>query len=116
MLVRGFIKEDFHYTPYSTLSYLVLGDVELKTPFTLQILPNELPWGHIRNDAKMKNKDVKEDFNFTPKLYSSETENAYYASNFCQTNSLELNFMLSTYWYEDLSAYDIGIVLIWCIL
>ena len=115
MLVRGFIKEDFHYTPYSTLSYLVLGDVELKTPFTLQILPNELPWGHIRNDAKMKNKDVKEDFNFTPKLYSSETENAYYASNFCQTKSLELHFMLSTYWYEDLSAYDIGIVLIWCI-
>ena len=43
MLVRGNVKEDFHYTPYSTLSYLILGDVELKPPVIMPVLSKELP-------------------------------------------------------------------------
>jgi len=29
LLLQGYLKEDFHFTPYSTISYLVLGK---KTP------------------------------------------------------------------------------------
>ena len=28
MLIEGFLKEDFHFTPYSTISYLVPGERE----------------------------------------------------------------------------------------
>ena len=43
MLLRGYIKEDFHYTPYSTLTYLVMGDTDLDLPINIDILPSELP-------------------------------------------------------------------------
>lgn len=43
MMIKGYLKEDFHYTPYSTLSYLILGDREVQTPVMISILSNELP-------------------------------------------------------------------------
>ena len=43
MLIKGYLKEDFHYTPYSTLSYLIIGDREVQNPVMMAIPPKELP-------------------------------------------------------------------------
>ena len=29
LLLEGYLKEDFHFTPYSTISYIVLGTIYL---------------------------------------------------------------------------------------
>jgi len=36
-IIEGYIKEDFHFTPYSTISYLVPGSREVRSNITLQI-------------------------------------------------------------------------------
>jgi ATP-dependent DNA helicase Q1 len=44
MLMRQFLKEDFHFTPYSTICYLVLGElghlIRSQTRFEINLLKN----------------------------------------------------------------------------
>jgi len=55
LIIEGYIKEDFHFTPYSTISYLVPGSREGRSNITLQ-----LPVFKQRSTLKEVNKSVHE--------------------------------------------------------
>lgn len=47
LLVDGFLKEDFHFTPYSTLSYIVPGESHLFAYFQYGI--SYMRWKTLEN-------------------------------------------------------------------
>jgi len=72
LIVEGFLREDFHFTPYSTISYLVEGGREVrKIEIKIQkSKPNEPKLAKNNSQAKLA-KPPKKDFN--PSKESSGT-------------------------------------------
>ena len=61
LLIDGHLKEDFHFTPYNTISYILPGNVPLKSEIMLKIPSNSTKSG-------TQNKGVKRKKSSTPKI------------------------------------------------
>ena len=40
LLIDGYLREDFHYTPYNTISYILPGNRNLRSPLNMDIPEN----------------------------------------------------------------------------
>ena len=61
-LIDGYLKEDFHFTPYNTISYILPGNVPLKSEIMLKIPSSST----IKSGTQ--NKGVKRKKSSTPKI------------------------------------------------
>ena len=57
LLIEGYLKEDFHFTPYNTISYILPGSRSIRTPLNMEIL-NEGKISPKKSAAKKKKEDV----------------------------------------------------------
>ena len=56
LLIEGYLREDFHFTPYSTISYILPGSRNIRSPLNMEILNESkiVP----KKSAKKKKEDV----------------------------------------------------------
>ena len=57
LLIEGYFKEDFHFTPYNTISYILPGNRSLRSPLNLDVPEN------TKSTVKSAKKQKKEVIN-----------------------------------------------------
>ena len=58
LLIEGYLREDFHFTPYNTISYILPGGRNIRSPLNMELLSDKKVVTKKNSSAKKKKQEI----------------------------------------------------------